>query len=89
MTSGTLTMTLLNQTTQPMVFHYTTNWKEGKVMQMFIQQVTPEWQECDHKYVAIALNPVTNKSMVMSLPRSYYYTLLWVRKYCGSFSLLY
>ena len=89
MTSGTPIMTLLNQTTQPMVFHYTTNWKEGIVRQMFIQQITPEHQECDHKYVAIALNPETNKSMVMSKPRSHYDTLQWVRRFCGSFSLLY
>jgi hypothetical protein len=81
-------MTLLNQTTQPMVFHYTTNWKENKVCQMFIQQITPDSQECDHKYVAIALNPETNKSMVMSKPRSHYDTLQWVKKWCGSFSIL-
>ena len=68
--------------------HYVTNWKEGKVCQMFIQQITPEDQECDHKYVAIALNPETNKSMVMSKPRSHYDTLQWVRKWCGSFSIL-
>lgn len=55
---------------------------------MFIQQVTPEWQECDHKYVAIAFNPEKNTSMVMSKPRSHYDTLQWVRKFCGSFSLL-
>jgi hypothetical protein len=71
------------------VFHYTTNWKEGKVCQMFIQQVTPEWQECGHQYVAIALNPERNTSMVMSKPRSHYDTLQWVRRFCGSFSLLY
>ena len=71
------------------VYHYTTNWKEGKVCQMFIQQVTPEWQECGHQYVAIALNPETNKSMVMSKPRSHYDTLQWVKRFCGSFSLLY
>jgi len=71
------------------VFHYVTNWKEGKVMQMFIQQITPEYQECDHKYVAIALNTETNKSMVMSKPRSHYDTLQWVRKFCGSFCPLY
>jgi len=71
------------------VFHYTTNWKEGTVRQMFIQQVTSEWQECDHKYVAIALNPETNKSMVMSKPRSHYDTLQWVRRFCGSFCPLY
>ena len=82
-------MTLLNQTTQLMVFHYTTNWKEETVRLMFIQEVTPEFQEGDNKYVAIALNPETNKSMVMSKPRSHYDTLQWVRKWCGSFSLLY
>jgi hypothetical protein len=76
-----------NQNTSE-VFHYVNNWKEGKVNQMFIQQITPEWQECDHKYVAIALNPETNKSMVMSNPRSHYDTLQWVRKFCGSFSIL-
>ena len=72
-----------------MVFHYTTNWKEGIVRQMFIQQVTPEHQECDHKYVAVAYNPDNNTSMVMSNPRSHYDTLQWVKRYCGSFSLLY
>ena len=71
------------------IFHYHTNWKEGKVNQMWIQQVTPEWQECDHKYVAIAFNPEKNTSMVMSNPRSHYDTLQWVRRFCGSFSLLY
>ena len=80
---------LLNQTTQLMVFHYVTNWKEGTVRQMFIQEVTPEFQEGDNKYVAIALNPENNTSMVMSKPRSHYDTLQWVRKFCGSFSLLY
>jgi hypothetical protein len=73
----------------PMVFHYVTNWKEGIVRQMFIQEVTPEFQEGDNKYVAIALNPENNTSMVMSKPRSHYETLQWVRKFCGSFSLLY
>jgi hypothetical protein len=48
------------------VFYYSTNWKEGKVNQMWIQQITPEYQECDHKYVAIAYNPEKNVSMVMS-----------------------
>lgn len=71
------------------VFHYVTNWKEGKVNQMFIQQITPEWQECGHQYVAVALNPETSTSMVMSKPRSHYDTLQWVKKFCGSFSLLY
>ena len=71
-----------------MIFHYATNWKEGKVNQMWVEQVTPESQEGDHKYVAIAYNPETNKSMVMSNPRSHYYTLQWIRKYCGSFCFL-
>ena len=56
---------------------------------MFIQEVTPEFQEGDNKYVAVALNPEKNTSMVMSKPRSHYDTLQWVRKFCGSFSLLY
>ena len=77
-----------NQTTSQ-VFHYVTNWKENKVNQMFIQQITPECQECDHKYVAIALNPETNQSMVMSKPRSHYDTLKWVKSFCGSFNLIY
>ena len=70
------------------IFHYHTNWKEGKVNQMWIQQITPEHQECDHKYVAVAYNPEKNVSMVMSNPRSHYDTLLWVSKFCGSFSIL-
>ncbi len=70
------------------IFHYTTNWKEGKVNQMWIQQVTPEHQECDHKYVAIAYNPETNQSMVMSNPRSHYKTLQWVKSFCGSFCFI-
>ena len=77
-----------NQTTSQ-VFHYVTNWKENKVNQMFIQQITPECQECDHKYVAIALNLETNQSMVMSKPRSYYDTLKLVKSFCGSFNLIY
>jgi hypothetical protein len=72
-----------------MVFHYVNSWKEESVRLMFIQEVTPEFQEGDNKYVAIALNPETNKSMVMSKPRSHYDTLQWVRKWCGSFCLLY
>jgi hypothetical protein len=40
------------------------------------------------KYVAVAHNPRNNTSMVMSNPRSHYDTLLWVRKFCGSFSIL-
>jgi hypothetical protein len=77
-----------NQTTMNEVYHYVTNWKENIVCQMFIQQVTPENQECGHQYVAIALNPEKNTSMVMSKPRSHYDTLQWVRKFCGSFCIL-
>ena len=45
--------------------------------------------EGDDKYVAVAYNPEKEVSMVMSNPRSHYETLQWVRKFCGSFSLLY
>jgi hypothetical protein len=55
---------------------------------MWIQQITPEYQECDHKYVAIAYNHEKNVSMVMSNPRNHYDTLNWVRNFCGSFSIL-
>lgn len=66
------------------VYHYHTNWKEGKVNLMWIQQITD--RECDNLYVAIALNPETNESMVMSNPRtSYAETLEWVRGWCGTF----
>ena len=65
------------------VYHYHTNWKEGKVNQMWIQQV-------EDKYVAIAYNPEKNVSMVMSKPRtSYSETLNWVRGWCGTFCPLY
>ena len=78
----------MSNTQMDQVFSYSTNWKEGKVNQMWIQQITPEYQECDHKYVAIAYNPEKNVSMVMSNPRSHYDTLNWVRNFCGSFSIL-
>ena len=68
------------------VYHYHTNWKEGKVNQMWIQEI--EESNDVYKYVAIAFNPEKNVSMVMSNPRSHYDTLLWVRKFCGSFSIL-
>jgi hypothetical protein len=64
------------------VYHYHTNWKEGKVNQMWIQKV-------EDKYVAIAYNPEKNCSMVMSKPRtSYSETLNWVRGWCGTFCVL-
>jgi len=69
------------------VYSYVTNWKEGKVCQMWIQEIEVSFDH--YRYVAIALNPETNKSMVMSKPRSHYDTLQWVRRFCGSFSLLY
>ena len=68
------------------VYHYHANWKEGKVNQMWIQEI--EESNDVYKYVAIAYNPEKNVSMVMSNPRSHYDTLLWVRKFCGSFSIL-
>jgi hypothetical protein len=71
-----------------MIFHYSTDWKKGKVNQMWIQQVTDPNQECGHQYVAVAYNPEKNVSMVMSHPRSHYDTLQWVRKFCGSFCIL-
>jgi hypothetical protein len=75
-------MTLLNQTTPDMVFHYTTNWREGKVCQMWIEEVGK------NLYVAVAYNPEEDKSMTMSNPRGYFDTLDWVRGWCGSFSIV-
>ena len=64
------------------VYHYHTNWKEGKVNQMWIQQV-------NDKFIAIAYNPEKNVSMPMSKPRtSYDETLQWVRGWCGTFCTL-
>jgi hypothetical protein len=71
------------------IFHYTTSrwdWQDGKVNQMWIEEVTNG--EGSYKYVAVAHNPEKNESMVMTDVRSYYDTLLWVRKFCGSFSIL-
>lgn len=68
------------------IFHYSTNWKEGKVNQMWIEEIDDGSDI--FRYVAIAHNPEKNVSMVMSNPRSHYDTLLWVRKFCGSFSIL-
>ncbi len=69
------------------VYSYHTNWKEGKVNQMWIEQITDK--ECDNLYVAVAHNPRNGQSMEMSNPRtSYHETLNWVRGYCGTFSIL-
>ena len=65
-----------------MVFHYATNWKEGKVNQMWIQEVGK------NLYVAVAYNPEKDSSMTVSNPRNYFDTLQWVKKWCGSFSIL-
>jgi hypothetical protein len=70
------------------IFNYAIDWKEGKVNQMWIEHVQGIG-EGDDKYVAVAFNPRKGVSMVMSHPRSYYDTLHWVRKFCGSFSLLF
>ena len=71
------------------IFHYTTSrwdWQDGNVNQMWIEEVSN--YDDIFKYVAVAHNPRTGNSMVMSNPRSHYDTLLWVRKFCGSFSIL-
>ncbi len=68
------------------IFHYVVNWKEEKVNQMWIEEVSNG--DDIFRYVAVAYNPEKNVSMVMSNPRSHYDTLLWVRKWCGSFSIL-
>ena len=70
------------------IFHYPIDWKEGKVNQMWIECLN-EHSEGDSTYVAVAYNPEKNTSMVMSNPRtSYQDTLNWVRRFCGSFSIL-
>ena len=69
------------------IFHYPIDWKEGKVNQMWIEQIGDN--DCDNKYVAVAYNPEKNTSMVMSNARtSYQDTLNWVRRFCGSFSIV-
>lgn len=78
-------------TTSPMIvseiYSYHTNWKEGKVNQMWIEQITDK--ECDNLYVAVAHNPRNGHSMKMSNPRtSYHETLQWVRRFCGTFCIL-
>jgi hypothetical protein len=81
-----IAMLIRNEPQMDQIFHYVNNWKEGKVNQMFIQEVEESYDV--YKYVAVALNPETGKSMVMSNPRGYHDTLQWVRAYCGSFSIL-
>ena len=76
-----------NQKTSSDLFHYSIDWKEGKVNQMWIECLNPH-SEGDNKYVAVAYNPEKDTSMVMSKPRSHYDTLNWVRNFCGSFSIL-
>ena len=53
---------------------------------MWIEEI--EETEDAYQYVAVAYNPEKNVSMVMSNPRGYYDTLQWVRKFCGSFCIL-
>ena len=71
-------------------FSYTTSrwdWQEGNVLQMWIEQIGDK--DCDNKFVAVAFNPETNESRVMSNPRtSYQQTLEWVRMWCSSFSII-
>ena len=78
-------------TTQPMIvseiYSYHTDWKEGKVNQMWIEQITDK--ECDNLFVAVAHNPRNGSTMEMSNPRtSYHETLNWVRNWCGTFCIL-
>lgn len=68
------------------IYHYHTNWKDGKVNQMWIQEI--EEQPDFYRYVAISFNPEKNISMVMSKPRCYLETREWVRRFCGSFCIL-
>ena len=69
------------------IYSYHTNWKEGKVNQMWIEQITDK--ECDNLYVAVAHNPRNGSTMEMSNPRtSYHETLNWVRGFCGTFCIL-
>jgi hypothetical protein len=69
------------------IYSYHTDWKEGKVNQMWIEQITDK--ECDNLFVAVAHNPRNGSTMEMSNPRtSYHETLQWVRKWCGTFCIL-
>ena len=71
------------------VFHYTTSrwdWHDCNVNQMWIEEIE-ESPDC-YKYVAVAYNTRKDASMVMSNPRGYFDTLQWVKKFCGSFSIL-
>jgi hypothetical protein len=78
----TTTETKMNTNIVSEIYSYHTNWKEGKVNQMWIQQV-------NDKFIAIAYNPEKNVSMPMSKPRtSYQETLKWVRGWCGTFCTL-
>ena len=64
------------------IYSYHTDWKEGKVNQMWIEKINNE-------YVAVAHNPRNGKTMEMSNPRSSYQeTLKWVRGWCGTFCTL-
>ena len=82
--------TLQNKMQVSETFSYVTSgwdWQEGKVNQMWIEQIGDN--DCDSKYVAVAHNPEKNTSMVMSSARtSYQETLNWVRRFCGSFSIV-
>ena len=69
------------------IYSYHTDWKEGKVNQMWIEQSGDEYK--GYSYVAVAHNPRNGKTMEMSKPRtSYDETLKWVRGWCGTFCTL-
>jgi hypothetical protein len=79
--------TLQNKMQVSETFSYVTSRWDCKVNQMWIEQIGDN--DCDNKYVAVAYNPEKNTSMVMSNPRtSYQDTLNWVRRFCGSFSIV-
>jgi hypothetical protein len=55
------------------VWHYHTNWKEGKVNLMWLQEIG------DNLFVAVAYNPDKDVSMPVSNPRGYTEALNWAR----------
>ena len=83
----TTTETKMNTNIVSEIYSYHTNWKEGKVNQMWIEQSGDENK--GYSYVAVAHNPRNGKTMEMSNPRtSYQETLKWVRGWCGTFCTL-
>jgi hypothetical protein len=83
----TTTETKMNTNIVSEIYSYHTDWKEGKVNQMWIEQSGDENK--GYSYVAVAHNPRNGSTMEMSNPRtSYHETLNWVRGWCGTFCIL-